>query len=298
MINLYSPVAFFVYKRPAHTIRVLEKLANNMLANQSDLIVFSDAAKEKEDRDAVDEVRKIVKKAKGFKSVEVIERSQNKGLADSIIDGVSEIMNKHKKIIVLEDDLLTSPFFLKYMNAALDLYEEETEVISIHGYLYPLQGMVPNTFFIKGADCWGWGTWQRGWNLFERDSSKLLTEIKKRNLINDFDMDGWVNNVRMLKKQNKGKINSWAIRWHASAYLQNKLTLYPGKSLIKNIGFDISATHTTDNNYFDVNLSFEPINIQKIPPLENLEMKTAIIEFYKKNKSNLLKKAWQLLKRF
>jgi hypothetical protein len=298
MINLYSPVAFFVYKRPAHTIRVLEKLANNMLANQSDLIVFSDAAKEKEDRDAVDEVRKIVKKAKGFKSVEVIERSQNKGLADSIIDGVSEIMNKHKKIIVLEDDLLTSPFFLKYMNAALDLYEEETEVISIHGYLYPLQGMVPNTFFIKGADCWGWGTWQRGWNLFERDSSKLLTEIKKRNLIHDFDMDGWVNNVRMLKKQNKGKINSWAIRWHASAYLQNKLTLYPGKSLIKNIGFDISATHTTDNNYFGVNLSFEPINIQKIPPLENLEMKTAIIEFYKKNKSNLLKKAWQLLKRF
>jgi hypothetical protein len=207
-------------------------------------------------------------------------------------------MNKHKKIIVLEDDLLTSPFFLKYMNAALDLYEEETEVISIHGYLYPLQGMVPNTFFIKGADCWGWGTWQRGWNLFERDSSKLLTEIKKRNLIHDFDMDGWVNNVRMLKKQNKGKINSWAIRWHASAYLQNKLTLYPGKSLIKNIGFDISATHTTDNNYFGVNLSFEPINIQKIPPLENLEMKTAIIEFYKKNKSNLLKKAWQLLKRF
>jgi hypothetical protein len=298
MINLYSPVAFFVYKRPAHTIRVLEKLANNMLANQSDLIVFSDAAKEKEDRDAVDEVRKIVKKAKGFKSVEVIERSQNKGLADSIIDGVSEIMNKHKKIIVLEDDLLTSPFFLKYMNAALDLYEEETEVISIHGYLYPLQGMVPNTFFIKGADCWGWGTWQRGWNLFERDSSKLLTEIKKRNLIHDFDMDGWVNNVRMLKKQNKGKINSWAIRWHASAYLQNKLTLYPGKSLIKNIGFDISATHTADNNYFGVNLSFEPINIQKIPPLENLEMKTAIIEFYKKNKSNLLKKAWQLLKRF
>jgi hypothetical protein len=298
MINLYSPVAFFVYKRPAHTIRVLEKLANNMLANQSDLIVFSDAAKEKEDRDAVDEVRKIVKKAKGFKSVEVIERSQNKGLADSIIDGVSEIMNKHKKIIVLEDDLLTSPFFLKYMNAALDLYEEETEVISIHGYLYPLLGMVPNTFFIKGADCWGWGTWQRGWNLFERDSSKLLTEIKKRNLIHDFDMDGWVNNVRMLKKQNKGKINSWAIRWHASAYLQNKLTLYPGKSLIKNIGFDISATHTTDNDYFGVNLSFEPINIQKIPPLENLEMKTAIIEFYKKNKSNLLKKAWQLLKRF
>jgi hypothetical protein len=298
MISQYSPVALFVYKRPVHTIRVLEKLANNMLANQSDLIVFSDAAKEKEDRDAVNEVRKIVKNAKGFRSVEVIERSENKGLAGSIIEGVSEIINKHKKIIVLEDDLLTSPFFLKYINTALDLYEEETDVISVHGYLYPLKVRVPDTFFIRGADCWGWGTWQRGWKLFEKDTSKLLIEIKKRNLKHDFDMGGCVNNMRMLRKQSNGKINSWAIRWHASAYLQNKLTLYPGKSLINNIGFGPSSTHTTDNDYFGVNLSAESINVKKIPTIENLEMKKAIIEFYKQNKSNYLKKAWQLLKRY
>ena len=297
MIEKFSPIVLFVYNRPAHTIQVLEKLACNTLATQSNLIVFSDASKENEDKNDVVEVRKIVKAAKGFKSVEVIERVRNMGLADSIIDGVSNILNIQNKVIVLEDDLLTSPFFLKYMNAALDLYEEETDVISIHGYLYPLKLTAPDTFFIKGADCWGWGTWRRGWNLFEKDSRKLLTEIKNRNLSNDFDMHGAVNNMGMLRKQSNGKINSWAIRWHASAYLQNKLTLYPGKSLIQNIGFDRSATHTIDNNYFEVELSAEPINLHKIPIKENIEMKQAIIEFHKLNKSNFLKKASRLLKR-
>ena len=268
MIEKFSPIVLFVYNRPAHTIQVLEKLACNTLATQSNLIVFSDASKDDENKNDVDEVRKIVKAAKGFKSVEIIERVRNMGLADSIIDGVSNILNIHNKIIVLEDDLLTSPFFLKYMNAALELYEDETDVISIHGYLYPLKVTAPDTFFTKGADCWGWGTWQRGWNLFEKDSKKLLTEIKNRNLTNDFDMHGTVNNSGMLRKQSKGKINSWAIRWHASAYLQNKLTLYPGKSLIQNIGFDRNATHTIDNNYFGVELSAEPINLHKIPVKE------------------------------
>jgi hypothetical protein len=297
MIDKFSPIVLFVYNRPAHTIRVLEKLACNTLATQSNLIVFSDASKEKEDKKNVEEVRKLVKAAKGFKSVEVIERTTNMGLADSIIDGVSNILYTHKRIIVLEDDLLTSPFFLEYMNAALDLYEEETDVISIHGYLYPLEVTVPDTFFTKGADCWGWGTWQRGWNLFEKDSIKLLTEIKKRNLSSDFDMSGSVNNSGMLRKQSIGKINSWAIRWHASAYLHNKLTLNPGKSLIQNIGFDRNATHTIDNNYFGVDISVEPINLYKIPIAENLKMKRAIMEFHKLNRPSFLKKAGRLLKR-
>jgi hypothetical protein len=297
MIDKFSPIILFVYNRPAHTIRVLENLAFNTIATQSSLIVFSDASKENEDKKNVEDVRKIVKAVKGFKSVEVIERSRNMGLADSIIDGVGNIINIHNKIIVLEDDLLTSPFFLEYMNSALYLYEEEPDVISIHGYLYPLQGAVPDTFFTRGADCWGWGTWKRGWNLFEKDSKKLLAEIKKRNLSNDFDMSGAVNNSGMLRKQSKGKINSWAIRWHASAYLHNKLTLNPGKSLIQNIGFDRNATHTIDNNYFGVDISVEPINLYKIPIAENLEMKLAIIEFHELNKSNFLKKAGRLLKR-
>jgi hypothetical protein len=297
MKSKYSPIVLFVYKRPEHTFQVLEKLANNTLASESDLIVFSDAAKSMKESENVSQVREIVKSATGFKSIEVIERVNNMGLANSIIDGVSEILRINNKIIVLEDDLLTSPFFLKYMNEALDLYELEADVISIHGYLFPTIAQTPESFFLKGADCWGWGTWQRGWKLFEKDSLKLLREIKNRNLADDFDLNGAANNIRMLKKQSKGKINSWAIRWLASAYLQNKLTLYPGKSLIQNIGFDSNATHTKDNDYFGVSISTEPILLQKIPIIENLEMKKALIEFYNLNKSNYFKKAGQILKR-
>ena len=100
------------------------------------------------------------------------------GLAKSIIDGVGKVLDLHEKIIVLEDDLVTSPYFISFMNEALIMYKDEPKVASIHGYIYPIEGL-PDSFFIKGADCWGWATWQEKWKIFETDGKKLLNELKK-----------------------------------------------------------------------------------------------------------------------
>ncbi|HCE45322.1 MAG TPA: glycosyl transferase [Lentisphaeria bacterium] len=215
--------------------------------------------------DRVREVREYIRTIRGFKSVRIVERDTNLGLAKSIISGVAEVINEYGRIIVLEDDMVTSPYFLRYMNEALELYEKEDKVISIHGYVYPIQDL-PETFFIKGADCWGWATWKRGWDLFEQDGKKLLKKLEDGNLTSEFDNDGAYPYTKMLRDQIRGKNNSWAIRWYASAFLNDKLTLYPGSSLVKNIGLDDSGTHNDSTDYFNVEL------IGRIPELKNIPM--------------------------
>ena len=141
-----------------------------------------------ENIDKIQELRLLVKKENRFKEVIVKEQEKNKGLANSIIDGVTEVVNKHGSIIVLEDDIICSSYFLKYMNEALNMYKSKTDVISISAYIYPITEL-PDTFFIKGSECWGWSTWKRGWDLFEVNGSKLLTELKSRKLIHEFDFN-------------------------------------------------------------------------------------------------------------
>ena len=288
--NKLSPIALFVYNRPEHTKKTVEALQKNNLAKESELFVFSDGNKDEMSKEKIREVRNYIKNISGFKNVNIIERKENLGLARSIIFGVTEVVNKYGKIIVLEDDLVTSPYFLEYMNEALDLYEKEEKVISIHGYIYPVKKTLPETFFLKGADCWGWATWKRGWDLFEPDGKKLLTELEKRNLTKEFDFDGTYNYSGMLKKQIAGLTNSWAIRWYASAFLQNKLTLYPGKSLIQNIGQDASGTHKGDSNIHQTFISDRKINVGKIEIVENGEAKKIISQYFKSIKPNLFKR--------
>jgi hypothetical protein len=265
-----APVALFTYNRLRHTRQTIEALQRNELALESDLFVFSDGPRSESDRKQVAEVRKYLKSSGGFRQVTVIERDHNLGLAESIMAGVTEIVNNYGRVIVLEDDMVTSPFFLRYMNDALEFYKDEERVVSIHGYLYPLRASLPETFFLRGADCWGWATWKRGWDLFEPDGRKLLKELKERNLQKRFDLNGAHPYTRMLKWQARGALDSWAIRWHASAFLAEKLTLYPGVSLINNIGFDTSGTHSylaTDD--FEVALAQKPIALKAIPLAEN-----------------------------
>ena len=127
------------------------------------------------------------------------------------------------KVIVLEDDLVTSPHFLQYMNDGLGIYERDDRVISIHGYSYPVHGKLPETFFLRGADCLGWATWKRGWDLFEDDGQRLLNELERRNLTRSFDFDGSYPYTQMLRDQIAGSNSSWAVRWYASAFLRDKL---------------------------------------------------------------------------
>lgn len=269
-----APIALFVYNRPEHTQKTIEALQKNILAPESDLIVFSDGSKDSpESREGVWAVREYLKGVKGFKSVKIIAREENRGLARSIIAGVTEIINSFGRVIVLEDDMISSRYFLQYMNEALDIYESNDQVISIHAYIYPVKEKLPNTYFLKGADCWGWATWRRGWDLFEADGQKLLNELETKKLTREFDFSGSYPYAQMLRDQIAGKNNSWAIRWYASAFLKNKLTLYPGKSLINNIGFDGSGTHCSGVTKIDCKIDVENVEIK----VGNIEIKESII---------------------
>lgn len=281
-----APIVLFVYNRPVHTRRTVEALLDNELAAESNLIIFSDAAKNEEAVIRVEEVREYIKNIKGFKEVQVVKREENLGLASSVIQGVTEIVNKYGKLIVLEDDLITSSNFLTYMNNCLDLYNLEEDVISIHGYVYPVNFRIPEkTFFLKGADCWGWATWKRGWDLFEIDGHKLLNQLKTKDLSKEFNFNDSYPYIQMLENQINGKNDSWAIRWYASAFLNNKYTLYPAKSLVKNIGLDLSGTHSgIEPNFNGQTLSNENFtSVDKIKISENTEAKKSIEQFFRKN---------------
>lgn len=279
------PIILFVYNRPWHTEQTVEALKKNELASESDLFIFSDGSKINNDEN-VKKVREYIKTVKGFKSVTIIEREKNFGLANSVITGVTEIINKFGKVIVLEDDLVTSRYFLRYMNDGLSVYENDEQVISIHGYIYPVNIQLPETFFIKGADCWGWATWKRGWRIFNSNGNELLKRIKEQDIHNEFDFNGAYPFYDMLKAQVEGKVDSWAIRWYASAFLKKKLTLYPGVSLVSNIGMDNSGTHCDENKKFENDTIDMEVKIKKIDVVENEEAKRAISQFLKGEENN------------
>lgn len=276
-----SPIALFVYNRPWHICQTVKALQKNELADRSDLFIYSDSPKDEQNEKAVQKVREYIHTIDGFKTVIIREREENMGLAGSIIDGVTAVVNKYGRVIVLEDDLVTSPFFLRYMNDALKLYEREEKVISIHGYIYPLSEKLPSTFFLRDADCWGWATWKLGWDLFEEDGQRLLNELEERKLTKLFDFNGTYGYTQMLRDQIAGKNNSWAVRWYASAFLRERLTLYPGISLICNIGFDGVGTHCDTSVAFDVKIAQEPISVRPINIIENLEVRKAIEDYFR-----------------
>lgn len=293
---MFAPVALFVYKRLWHTQETISALASNTLADQTELIIFSDGPKSEPDTEVVGNVRSYIRTITGFKSIEIIERPENMGLANSIIDGVTNILTRYDKVIVLEDDLVTSPSFLTYMNNALELYKSDEEVISVHGYVYPVPETLPETFFLRGADCWGWATWKHGWRHFERDGKRLLRELIERNLEQAFDLDGGYPYTRMLKKQIEGKNDSWAIRWHASAFIENKLTLYPGKSLVQNIGNDSSGTHSWDNTRYNQKKLAQSIKLERLILKEDTLAKRLISKYLKSTSPSMIRKIFSRLK--
>ncbi|MDR2407417.1 MAG: glycosyltransferase [Bacteroidales bacterium] len=280
-MNTPAPIVLFVYNRPDHTEKTILSLQDNHPAKESDLFIFSDGAKGEKDKNKVAKVRTYIKSVTGFRNVIIIERSGNMGLANSIISGVTEIVNKYGNIIVLEDDLLPSPYFLTFMNDALKFYQNEEKVISIHGYIYPVTKKLPETFFLKGADCWGWATWKRGWDLFNPDGTALMKELKNKRLIKDFDFNNSYPYYKMLTNQTKGENDSWAVRWYASAFLNNKLTLYPNRSLIFYNGNDGSGTNSNDSDEFKVDLSCRPVVLEKIEVTENKEARKAFIHYFR-----------------
>jgi hypothetical protein len=287
-INQIAPIVLFVYNRAEHTRSTIDALKNNLLAGDGDLYIYSDAARSAGQAEAVREVRKYIRQVEGFKSVTVIERETNFGLSRSIIDGVTTILNKYGRIIVLEDDIVTSPYFLSYMNEALEKYAADDRVVSIHGYVYPVRQPLPEAFFLPGADCWGWATWSRGWACFNADGQFLLDELKRRKLIRAFDYSGSYPFSKMLEGQINGTNDSWAVRWYASAFLADKLTLYPGRSLVHNIGNDNSGTHCAASEDMDAQLSHTPIDLSRVDSEPSLCGRRAFELFFRQMKTGLL----------
>ena len=280
-----APILLFTYNREFHTKKTIEALKKNPSSKESHLFVFSDAPKAEKDEERVREVRTELRKINGFKNVTIIERESNFGLGNNIIEGVTQIVNQYGKVIVMEDDLVSSPYFLEYMNKALTIYENNNHVISIHGYVYPTKQPLPETFFLRNADCLGWGTWKRGWDNFERDGNQLLKQLIESQEEYLFNYNNSYPYTEMLQDFVDGKNNSWAIRWYASAFLKNKYTLYPGRSLIFHSGGDGTGTNTGFDNHLDVSLSRSPIEIHPIKVEQNEQAYAAFVQFF----SNMLK---------
>ena len=284
-----APIALFVYNRPYHTKKTIEYLSKNVYAQNSDLFIFSDYSKSDSETDKVNEVRNYCFNIKKFKSVKVILREKNLGLANNIVDGISYILKRNEKIIVLEDDLLTDKYFLKYMNEMLDKFQDNKDVISIHGYIYPLKKKFIKPSFLKGADCWGWATWKSEWNIYNDNANFLLKEIRLKKKQKEFNFNNSYNYLKMLKKTVSNNNYSWAIKWYASAFINNKLTLYPPYSLIHNIGNDGSGTNNLKNKMFHNKLKNIPIEIDQIEVRENHELRKEFENFFN-SKKNIIKK--------
>jgi hypothetical protein len=279
MKQINAPIVLFTFNRPIHTQKVLDSLALCEESSQSDLFIYCDGVKDDVDTEGlnkIQEVRKIVDSENRFKKVTITLHEKNKGLANSIIDGVTEIVNKYGKIIVVEDDLIVSKGFLKYMNQALTIYEDEPKVGCIHAWNYLFKNVenFESTFFLKGADCWGWATWKSSWDLFNPDASYLLNQIVSNKQEFEFNRKNTHEFIQMLKDQIEGKINSWAIRWHASLFYNDKYCLHPTNSLVNNIGFDDLGTHT-----INLDLEQKPIDDVKLTKI-NIEESTWFFNKY------------------
>lgn len=260
----YAPIALFTYNRADHTQRAVESLLQNAEAKDSDLFIFSDGAKNEKAIKAVEDNRKYIHTVTGFKSVTIVEREKNWGLANSLIAGITDVINKYGRVIVVEDDLILSPYFLKFMNDGLDKYKNDDRVGAICGYIFPIEEKLPDNFFLYFMHPWGWATWKRGWDLLNTDTKYLLRKMRFKT--NKFNLGGNCGSYGNLYCQKVGLVDSWYIRFYASLFLEKKLILFPGKTMVLNRGCDGSGTHCGNDliqmNYFNVML--EPICLHDI----------------------------------
>ena len=295
----FAPIVLFVYNRLDHTRQTVEALKKNELAEESDLFIYSDGAKNEDAVPKVNEVRQYIQTIDGFKKVMIIERKKNWGLANSIIDGVTKTVNEYGKVIVLEDDLVTSPYFLKFMNEALNVYKEREDIFVISGYS-PFVNIPVNykheVYLTHRSSSWGWATWIDEWSSVKWDHRYYKQYVEDFKIMQEFGLKGGKDRPEMLKAQMENKINSWAIRRGFTQFLHKKYTLFPVQTLINNIGHDGSGVHCGVNSNFDNQNSLtEKINL-KLPSeiSENQLISKSIYRYYtpsllKRIKNKLLK---------
>lgn len=264
---MYAPIALFTYSRPDHTRQAVESLLRNAESQDSDLFVFSDGPKTEAKVAGVEENRKYIHTITGFRSVTIVERETNWGLARSLIAGITNVTNRYGRVIVVEDDLVLSPYFLKFMNDSLEKYKDDERVGAISAYLPVQSSELPSTFFLRYFHCWGWATWQRGWNLLNTDSRFLLRKLRMQKEV--FDVGGNAGAYGNLYCQKVGLVDSWWVLLYASFFLAGKLTLYPSESLTQNNGMDGSGTHCMEGLFKNNSLAMAPVKVNDILVEEN-----------------------------
>lgn len=255
MSNKYAPIVLFVYNRLSHTKRTVEALKRNTSALEHELFIFSDGPK-KGDEDKVKQLREYLATIEGFKTITIVKRQKNKGLANSVIEGVTQIVNKYGKVIVLEDDIVSAPEFLNYMDEALLYYEQYKSVYAVTGYSFlddKEKRDVPDTYLLPIISSWSWATWKDRWDEFDARANGYTKLCRDKELRRKFNYDDSYDWASMLEAQMKNrymfwrtrrkKIDSWAIRWYWTLFKHNGLSVFPRDSLVLNIGMDGTGTH-------------------------------------------------------
>lgn len=255
-----APIVLFVFNRPRHTQQTIESLKRNRLAAESELFVFSDGSRDKKDEADVAAVRALIRAVEGFRNVTIHERALNRGLAGSVIEGVSQVIQRYGKVVVVEDDLQFSPHFLAYMNEALVRYEDEPRIFSIGGYSPPLK--VPSGFgedsYLSYRCCtWGWATWRDRWERVDWEVRDFEAFCKDQAMINRFNRGG-DDMFQILKLQKAGKLSSWGIRWDYAHFKNDAYCFRPVFSIVANTGNDGSGVHCVPTDKFDVAINTQP----------------------------------------
>ena len=276
-----APIVVFSYNRPGHLKRTLDALVKNDLAKESELFIYCDGVKSnatEEQHQRIVENRNVAHAVKGFKEVHVVERERNIGLKDNIVGAVTEIVNRYGRVITLEDDVVTSVGFLKYMNKALELYADEEKVMHVSAYMYPHKSRLPDTFFYPvpypGG---GWATWQRAWKHYNDNAKELFDYWKDK--WEKFDIYGGDYLSKQLIRNAEGTMKTWFVKWYAVMRKMDALTLYPGQSLTNNIGFDSLATNCYTTTKFDV-VPADCVKVERISLSVSNKASRVIYDFY------------------
>ena len=284
-----APIVLFPYNRLEHTKKTVAALQQNIYAKDSELFIYSDGAKDPKAYASVEAVRAFLHTIDGFKKIHIIERDKNWGLAENIIDGVTQIVNSYGKIIVLEDDIVTSKYFLKYMNDALEVYREDPRVMEVSGYMYPMDTRdLPETFFLKMGDCWGWGTWKRAWQFFERKPEKLMKTFSEEEIYH-FNLEGAEDFWAQVKANVAGELYTWAVFWMAAIVRHDGFMLCPRESLSQNIGMDGSGDHCGCTDTYAVALRGEKISKFPVSIVEDDMARERLRVYFLKSRGIIIK---------
>lgn len=287
-----KPVIIILYNRPKHTEKLFNSIINAKNYNRFNFYVFCDGAKNQNDIEKINEIKTIVKSFKKKINIKTFYRKKNIGLILNITNSINSVLSKNNFAIILEDDLVLHKNFFNFMDVSLEKYKKNDNVFQISGYSYPIKNYNKKHYFLSLSSCWGWAITARNWKNFAKflNNKKLLMfyylKIKKNSSIkNSFNYGNSYNYFSMLKKFFNNKVNSWGIIFYLYLFVENKLTLFPNNSLVRNIGFDGSGNHKSKNNLF--NSEFQNTNLSNFPDkvVEKSIHRLKVENFFKENLS-------------